>query len=133
MANRLRGIDRLHAAEREHLPCAVYVFPIERRVPTVSADAVPSVAEPQLGPFVAAVGDERLPLAIRDEPVGDTTRVDVLSMPWLLVVVAEALFIMTESTHAGFEVNKSKLRYAAVAEPVPRRAKGRPERIAPQQ
>ena len=60
-------INRTIAMQGEATPLAFFVSPVFRRAPSLLADLVPSVAEPQFRAIVALVFDEFDELAIRDE------------------------------------------------------------------
>ena len=54
VADRRVGLDGGHAVEREGVPGAFALLPIERRAPALRGDGVPSGRKPQLGALVAA-------------------------------------------------------------------------------
>src|SRR6185312_5829586 len=86
MAYRLRRPPRPQAGEREH---AVLV-PIQRRLPVALLHEVPAGRQPELGPAVAAIVDESLVFAGRDEAGRQRERIDPRAMTRALVVEGEA-------------------------------------------
>ena len=90
VTHRRAGIDRIHAGERELGPTVRGALPVERRFPVAGAHRRPTVRQPQLGAMVAAVVDEREPIGVRHEAVGETELVDEHAMRGRLVVEREA-------------------------------------------
>src|SRR5579883_2915380 len=66
--DRRERIERPETREREFGPALAVALPIKRRLPSAGADRRPAVAQPELGPAIAAVGDEGEIVAVGDEP-----------------------------------------------------------------
>src|SRR6266850_1851796 len=58
VADRLGGIDRALAGQREDQPLAILAAPVERRLPALLLHRAPALRQPEFGPLVAALGDE---------------------------------------------------------------------------
>src|SRR5262245_18508810 len=74
MADRLVGIDILHAFQGEDLAIPAGLFPVQGPGPAALAYAIPTRRQPELGPPVAAILDEGEILRARDRPRGNGKR-----------------------------------------------------------
>ncbi len=73
----------------EQLPPVSRSRPVERRFSSLALDQRPAVREPKIRAAVAAVIDERQPLAGGHQPVGDLEGIQPDSVPGRLVVECE--------------------------------------------
>ena len=102
-----RGLrfDRPHALEAEVPPGAVLpAFPVERGGPFLGLDREPAVREPEFGPAVAAVVDERLIFRVGDESIAQLERPDVLRMARALIVERESVPLVPDRGQARLDV-----------------------------
>ena len=103
MRDRRVRIDRLRAAQRHRPVAAVALLPIERRAPAFRLHARPSRRKPEQRRPIAAVGHERHPFRIGDEPVREFIRFEQHAMARPLAVEAEPLAVMSDLDHAAIE------------------------------
>ena len=59
------------AGQRVGPPIIIVALPVERRLPAAVAHGGPAVGEPEVGPAVATIVQERPVLAVRHQPAGD--------------------------------------------------------------
>src|SRR4051812_20310890 len=69
MTDRFTADEVTHTGQGHQSPARGRLLPVERRRPAVLVGRDPAVGEPELGPLVAAVVDERAVLIIRHEAV----------------------------------------------------------------
>src|SRR5437870_4515216 len=74
MAHWPGGIEFFHPAKCELKPSSIALFPIQRRIPALRANHVPSIGEPKLGPAITTITHEFQVLGIRDQRGGDPER-----------------------------------------------------------
>ena len=98
-------VDGPAPEEREDRPVTPLVAPVERRGPAVRLDGGPTVGEPQLRARVAAVGDERLPVARGDETARQAERRDECRVSRGLVVEREAVAVVPDVDDAALEID----------------------------
>ena len=103
VANRLGLDDRPEPAERLRPPGAVDLLPVERGLPAAGVRDVPAVGEPQLGPPIAAVLDEREELAVGDRPRGQLEVLEIDPVPRAFVVEAEAVALVADPVQSAGE------------------------------
>src|SRR6185312_8697448 len=106
MADRLLRPPWPQAGERED---AVLV-PIQWRLPAALVHDVPAGRQPELRPAIAAVVDEGLVFARRDEARRQRKRVDPRAMARPLVVKGEGLADVTGLDQAALEIDPAQRR-----------------------
>ena len=116
MRDRRVGIDRLRPAQR-HRPVAVLALvPVKRRGPSFRQHGRPSGGEPEQRISIAAVGHERHPFRIGDEPVREFVRFEQHAMPRPLAIEGEACAVVSDLHHAAIELPIGRRRAVGLAD-----------------
>ena len=103
MAHRRVRIDVGHSVQRERAPLRAFALPVQRRLPAARRRDVEALREPQLGPPIPAVGDERGEFAVRDRRRRQIEGRDVDAMRGAFVVEREAVAVVAERHEAAVE------------------------------
>ena len=114
VADRLVRVERPQAGRVKAVQPPSRVLPVERRLPAAGLHRVPAVGQPQLGPPVAAVGDEGQVLAVGHRPRGELEGVAADAVARAFVVEGEAVAVVADR----------RCRPAGEGEPAQRRAAG---------
>ena len=99
MADRLIEVQVSRPVEGVDSPQRAGRLPVEGRRPAVPAAREPAIRQPELGPNVASVVDEREVLSIRDGSVGECEGIHVLAVPRRLVVECEGIPRMADRAY----------------------------------
>jgi hypothetical protein len=103
MAHGRMRVDVDHPVQRERAPRIAIAFPVQRRLPLARDDGVPAKRQPQLGPPVAAVGNEFGEFAVRDRSRRERERGHESAMRRQLVVECKAAVRMAERRKSRLE------------------------------
>ena len=133
MRHRLVGRELAQAAQRERPPCAVALLPVQRRLPAAALHRGPAVGEPRIWIAVAARGDEREIVAIRDGPARERERLEVDAVARTLVVEREARACVADLVHAARERHEARVARIRAGGMRGRLAVGRRERVLREQ
>ena len=94
------GIDLHQAVQRERVPDAVLLLPVQRRAPAVGLHRVPAQRQPQLGAAIAIVGNEGQKVAVRDRVRSEFESRDKSAVARSFVVECKAVSGVAEFVNA---------------------------------
>ncbi len=103
MADRCLELQLAEPAQRHLVPGVIPASPVQRRIPAGLPQQCPAVGEPQLGPCITTIGNERQVFAVGDQSIGKLEILDELPVPGRFAIEGETFAGMADVLHAAVE------------------------------